>query len=229
MQARLPSFKRLVQDIYQELGESWEGHPAEEQGMSESSPAYDRVVRSLERRGGGNDPSSVQRIREQIRAAVRKSLTPRDVPLAAHYHILSLSRDAELRHRVVTTNFDTLFERAWKHERPTAVALKSHAGPALPSPRAANFNGVLHLHGRVGDADLSLEETDLVLTSAEFGEAYLRAGWAARYIYDLVRALTVVIIGYAAAMATAAKEYLAPNCVPKDTVPFEVPHCLRRR
>jgi hypothetical protein len=26
-----------------------------------------------------------------------------------------------------------------------------------------------------------------------------------------------------------AKEYLAPNCVPKDTVPFEVPHCLRRR
>ena len=27
----------------------------------------------------------------------------------------------------------------------------------------------------------------------------------------------------------AAKEYLAPNCVPKDTVPFEVPHCLRRR
>jgi hypothetical protein len=27
----------------------------------------------------------------------------------------------------------------------------------------------------------------------------------------------------------AAKEYLAPNCVPKDTVPFEVPDCLRRR
>ena len=27
----------------------------------------------------------------------------------------------------------------------------------------------------------------------------------------------------------AAKEYLAPNCVPKDTVPFEVPHRLRRR
>ena len=27
----------------------------------------------------------------------------------------------------------------------------------------------------------------------------------------------------------AANEYLAPNCVPKDTVPFEVPHCLRRR
>ena len=27
----------------------------------------------------------------------------------------------------------------------------------------------------------------------------------------------------------AAKKYLARNCVPKDTVPFEVPHCLRRR
>ena len=32
-----------------------------------------------------------------------------------------------------------------------------------------------------------------------------------------------------AAEKQAAKKYLAPNCVPKDTVPFEVPHCLRRR
>jgi hypothetical protein len=38
----------------------------------------------------------------------------------------------------------------------------------------------------------------LVLTSAEFGDAYLRSGWASRYIYDLVRAYTVVLVGYQA-------------------------------
>jgi hypothetical protein len=37
-----------------------------------------------------------------------------------------------------------------------------------------------------------------VLTSAEFGDAYLRAGWASRYVYDLVRAYTVVLVGYQA-------------------------------
>jgi SIR2-like protein/DUF2971 family protein len=36
------------------------------------------------------------------------------------------------------------------------------------------------------------------LTSAEFGDAYLRSGWASRYIYDLVRAYTVVLVGYQA-------------------------------
>ena len=37
-----------------------------------------------------------------------------------------------------------------------------------------------------------------MLTSAEFGDAYLRNGWASRYIHDLVRAYTVVLVGYQA-------------------------------
>ena len=115
-----------------------------------------------------------------------------------HYNIIMLSRDAELQYRLVTTNFDTLFERAWTEKHAKGMPINSHSGPALPGPLAAGFNGVLHLHGRIADTVLGIAETDLVLTSAEFGEAYLRSGWATRYIYDLVRATTVVIIGYAA-------------------------------
>jgi hypothetical protein len=37
-----------------------------------------------------------------------------------------------------------------------------------------------------------------VLTSAEFGDAYLRSGWASRYVYDLVRTHTLVLVGYQA-------------------------------
>ena len=71
----------------------------------------------------------------------------------------------------------------------------------MPQPKTARCIGVLHLHGRLADPRSELgisSETDLVLTSAEFGDAYLRLGWASRYVYDLVRAHTVVLVGYQA-------------------------------
>ena len=70
----------------------------------------------------------------------------------------------------------------------------------MPQPRAAGFEGALHLHGRIADCSIqpSLAQTALVLTSVDFGDAYLRSGWASRYLYDLVRAYTLVLVGYAA-------------------------------
>src|SRR6267142_5187061 len=138
-------------------------------------------------------------MRERIRAAVRSELAlPNDVNLENHLAVLELSRDAEGRVRLLTTNFDTLFERAWYQKHHKMIA--SHAGPAMAQPNASDFSGVLHLHGRLGDADaaIALSETDLILTSAEFGDAYLRLGWASRYMYDLVRACTVILVGYQA-------------------------------
>lgn len=196
MTVGLPSFRELVEKIYTDVGDSWTGHVAEVEGMAAN--AYDRVIRCLERRLGGDDGKLVQRVRERIRIAVRKGLVPLEGDLSAHFDILRLSCDAELRNRLVTTNFDTLFERAWIAKNGAANSIKSHAGASMPGPLAAGFAGVLHLHGRIIDQDLHLEESDLVLTSAEFGEAYLRSGWATRYVYDLVRATTVVIVGYTA-------------------------------
>jgi SIR2-like protein len=77
--------------------------------------------------------------------------------------------------------------------------LPSHALQAMPSAGAAVFSGVLHLHGRLGDAELGMDgDTDLVLTSAEFGDAYLRNGWASRYLYDVVRTHALVLVGHQA-------------------------------
>ena len=36
------------------------------------------------------------------------------------------------------------------------------------------------------------------MTSADFGDAYLRDGWASRYIEDRMRLNTLVLVGYAA-------------------------------
>ena len=198
----LPLFRGLVEGVYQRLGEDWNLHPAEREGMVQDGKLagqYDRVLRCLERRLAASDAPRNRGMRERIRAAVRDVLKPPDnADLANHLALLELSRDAEGRNRILTTNFDTLFERAWFEQHQAAIA--SHAGVAMPQPKVAGCTGVLHLHGRLVDPrpELCASETDLVLTSAEFGDAYLRTGWASRYIYDLVRAHTVVLVGYQA-------------------------------
>ncbi len=197
MQLGLPSFKGLIQRVYDELGEQWELHHAEREGMKDDGQLarqYDRVLRCLERRLAASNLGRTQGMRERIRAAIRAALrAPVNPDLTNHAALLDLSRDFDGNIRLLTTNFDTLFERAW----PIGVA-PSHAGAAMPQPKTAGCAGVLHLHGRLGDDTLNLNETDLVLTSAEFGDAYLRSGWASRYVYDLVRAFTVVLVGYQA-------------------------------
>jgi hypothetical protein len=65
---------------------------------------------------------------------------------------------------------------------------------AEPQPPA----GILHLHGRIGDDALDLARTEFVLTSADFGDAYLRDGWASREIEDHMRLTTLVLVGYGA-------------------------------
>ena len=184
--AGLPLFRGLVEGVYRELSEDWRRYPAEREGMQvggELHGQYDRVLRSLERRLAASNAPRNRGMRGRIRAAVRIVLAPTNVKLENHLELLKLSRDSEARSRLLTTNFDTLFERAWWDSRQERIA--SHAGPAMPQPKVDAFTGVLHLHGRLADERIQLglaEETALILTSAEFGDAYLRSGWASRYV-----------------------------------------------
>ena len=186
--AGLPLFKGLVEKVYELLGEPFEGEPDEpEEKRAFTAGEYDRVLRALEKRI--RRPGSLS---SRVREKVAQILKPTGRPLNNHLALLKLSRDIEGRPRLVTTNFDTLFERAWP------APLPSHAGPAMPAPGTPRDHGVLHLHGRIGDEDLGLVETDLILTSADFGDAYLRAGWASRYIDERRRLHSLVLVGYQA-------------------------------
>ena len=122
-------------------------------------------------------------------------MAPDKVQVPRHLHLLQLSKDPDGRSRLLTTNFDTLFERA---ADAAGLVVQSHAGKSLPRPGGPRDHGILHLHGRIADAVLGLEETDLTLTSADFGDAYLRDGWASQYIEDRMRLNTLVLVGYAA-------------------------------
>ena len=158
---------------------------------------YDRALRCLERRLAANDVRQTGGMRGRIRSAVETLLTlGPEADLTNHLTLLELSRGPDNMPRALTTNFDPGFERAWLAARGRRLA--SHAGPAMPQPGTTAFEGALHLHGRIADPTLELEPTELVLTSAEFGEAYLRSGWASRYIYDLTRAYTLILVGYQA-------------------------------
>jgi NAD-dependent SIR2 family protein deacetylase len=198
-QAGLPLFGELVEYFYRCLGEDWQKHDAEREGMRQGGRMhgeYDRVLRCLERRLAGSDPVALPAMRERIQAAVRKRLEPGiSAPTDCHAALLNLSVGPDGRNRLVTTNFDAVFERT---RRSLGYERNSSAGNSLPQPGTAGFEGVLHLHGRIPDDDLGLLEAGIILTSAEFGEAYLRSGWAARYVYDLSRAYTLVLVGYAA-------------------------------
>ncbi|XSC43446.1 SIR2 family protein [Bradyrhizobium sp. RDT10] len=184
----LPSFKLLTDRVYALLGEAPHDEPAER--IAIESQQFDRALRSLEKR------THRPRMPSRVRDAVARLLAPPAGAFPDHLALLQLSRDGDGRPRLLTTNFDTLFERAAQDAG--MLNVPSYAGVSMPRAGGEGDHGILHLHGRIADDTLNLEPTDLILTSADFGEAYLRSGWASRYIEDRMRLGTLVLVGYAA-------------------------------
>jgi len=181
----LPLFQCLTDEVYTKLGES-RGNEAAER-IAYGRAEYDRALEKRTHLPGTDS---------RVRTAVSEILAPPDgADLSRHLSLLQLSRDREDRPRLLTTNFDTLFERA-AHQ--VGMSIVSHAGKSIPRPGGPRDYGVLHLHGRLADHSLKLAETDLILTSADFGDAYLRDGWASQYVEDRMRLNTLVLVGYAA-------------------------------
>lgn len=182
---QLPDFKSLVDRTYERLGVEMDA--SEER--SYNGQRFEEVLGALGRRLA--DPDAMVRTASELLAV------PADPRLGQHRTVLRLSRDLSNRVLTVTTNFDTLLERAL--EQPAAqVRPQSFAGQSLPAPGGAGFAGIIHIHGRLVDPILDLDGTPLVLTSADYGDAYMRSGWASRFLFDLARCKTIVLIGYSA-------------------------------
>ncbi len=94
--------------------------------------------------------------------------------------------------QVVTTNFDRLFEGSDPNK-----TLRIHVPPRLPDLSLNEpIEGITYLHGRL--ADTGPLQHSLILSSADFGRAYLSEGWAANFLKTLLDRYTVVLIGYQA-------------------------------
>lgn len=174
MRAGLPSFRELVEKLYTALGTT----RSTEEEREWVARNYDRVLNHLERR------FPVGRLRSETDAILA---TPPNPDLATHAALIELAKDRSGVARLVTTNFDKLFQEV-DPSLPTTWA------PLLPVPKPHKWNALVHLHGCLSNAGRNGQH--LVLTSADFGTAYLVERWASRFVSELFNHFHVLFVGY---------------------------------
>ena len=167
-----------------------------------------------------------------VRAKVRHHLSePGNGNLAKHLILTRLADLGKEHGRLVTTNFDSLFEEARGMLRTQEASIHpfvEYIAPALPPAKPETFRGLVHLHGKLGS---SPNDRQLVLTTADFGMAYMLEGWARRFVVDLFRHYRVVFIGYSvedptmrylvSALAAAREESPLQFKAPYALVPYD--------
>jgi len=187
-QPLLPGFLKLAGEIITTLGtpEGAKSQKMFEQAQSypESGPPLDQVFGALQREYGAD------RINDEVGKILR---TPANASVEHHKIILKLSRSAVGRVQLVTTNFDLLFERADRR-------LKRYIPPALPDLASHQaLDGIVYLHGRLAQRQKEgARRQGFVLSSADFGRAYLAEGWATRFARELLQRYVIVLLGYSA-------------------------------
>lgn len=110
-----------------------------------------------------------------------------------HKALLELARDRNDAVRLVTTNFDRIFHRLMGK---SAVKVPLYPAPFLPIPKNSRWNGVVHLHGLLPEISEESQLNRLVLSSGDFGLAYLTERWASRFVSELFRNYIVCFVGY---------------------------------
>ena len=180
--AGLPGFKGLVDQLYENLAVE----PDSEQQAAIDAWQFDTAIHLLEERIIGD--------RKTVREALAKILTPdlsKSDATATHEALLTLGKNREGRTRLVTTNFDRLFEEVIASN---ALTIKRFQ-PPLPVLKR-RWDGLMYLHGLLSAEPTKSELDRLVLSSGDFGLAYLTERWAARFVSELFRSYTVCFVGY---------------------------------
>ena len=190
--ANLPDFFGLAEKVMKKLGVQADS-PAQKlleearkiedkTGVAGVVPA-DRIFGLLERE------FSTDVIAEKVASVLRPSAKP---DLTAHRTILDLATTREGLVRIVTTNFDRLFDDC-------DCSLSSWQRPRLPDPsRPKDMNGIVYLHGKATSDYQRAEGDGFVLSSSQFGQAYLSEGWATSFFREIIDRYVVVFVGYAA-------------------------------
>ena len=190
--AGLPGFFGLAEEVMKTLGVQAdsparklleEAHNVEAQTGVAGVIAADRIFGLLEREFST----------DLIEAAVASALRPSAEPdLTAHRTILDLATTRENLVHIVTTNFDRLFDDCGR-------GLSSWQRARLPNlSRPKDMNGIVYLHGKVTPDYKKAEGDGFVLSSSQFGQAYLSEGWATSFFREIIESYVVVFVGYAA-------------------------------
>lgn len=181
--AGLPDFPGLVERLYSDLIV-----PADDsERRATQKSQYDVAIGLLEDRM----VEGALTVRRQMANILTPDWAQGNVT-RAHKALLTLSRSRKGEYRLVTTNFDRIFERVVANE---SISLETCAAPFLPIPKR-NWAGLVYLHGLLEGTQSDSNLKRLVLTSGDFGRAYLTERWAARFVSELFRNYTVCFVGY---------------------------------
>lgn len=181
--AGLPGFKGLVKALYKNL----HFKPAAEHMAAIKAGRYDTAIGLLE--------AAIVDGRQTVRKEVERILTPPVMTpraTATHQALLTLGKTRDGATRVVTTNFDRLFEAVVLG---TSPHLGRFRAPLLPVPKK-RWDGLVYIHGLLTEDASPNDLERLVLSSGDFGLAYLTERWAARFVSELFRNYTVCFVGY---------------------------------
>ena len=132
--------------------------------------------------------------KQDVSSLVAERLTAEDQTKVSREHslIARISSDPEGRPQIVTTNFDRLFDQC-----PGVSEARIFEPPAFPDIELGMpIYGVTYLHGRLQQPEY--QHHDYILSSADFGRAYLAEGWATKFVRALLDQYTVVLVGYQA-------------------------------
>ena len=179
----LPSFKNLVEQVCKKLDITIDNENLLKE--AEEQKRYDLILNLIEDK---NQEFSVSR--DKLRKVVIEILNNFKSKPSIHKSLLELSAlQNNEGYRLVTTNFDRLFFEA---------GLKCpffDSAPKLAPPRKETWRNLTFLHGVIDD-NFDPKGSNLILTTRDFGLAYLYDNWASRFVIQLFQDFTVVFIGY---------------------------------
>ena len=180
----LPNFADLVQHVYK--ANHIEPDSVESEALDLDEPVLDRRRPNLDKALDLLEREERLGARALRRSVIERLSVPPNGELSVHKALIDLSRN-EQGFRLITTNFDDRFVEAGLDKKLVDAA------PKLPVPKPHTWSSLVHLHGHIVPNE---DGSNLVLTAADFGRAYLTERWAARFVTEVFREFTVVFVGY---------------------------------
>ncbi len=181
--ADLPGFSGLVDKLYLNLAPI----PNAVQLAAIKAKQFDTAISLLE----GDIIGGRERVRQKMADILKPKLTAANAT-ATHDALLTLSKCRNGQTRLITTNFDRLFEEVINSK---SLGIERFKAPLLPVPKS-RWSGLVYLHGLLTDSPTANDLHRLVVSSGDFGLAYLTERWASRFISELLRNYTVCFVGY---------------------------------
>ena len=101
-----------------------------------------------------------------VREKILEILTPKNISIGpatfTHQALLTLAKAADGQTRLVTTNFDRIFEFV-------DSSIRSYVAPLLPIPKKSRWDGIVYLHGCLLEHSDATALNNLVISSGGFG------------------------------------------------------------